>query len=452
LDLLSREGALREEASSFGDLAMAVIVWISVFAIVFVMGYPIALGMFISSALYLLLSHTDLSLLMDMMVIKFENMFILLAVPLFIFTAKVMNAGKITDRIFEFAQGGLGSVKGGLGYVNVVASIIFAGMSGSEIADVSGLGTVEIKAMKDAGYDGAFSCAVTCASATIGPIIPPSIPIIIYAMLSGTSVGYLFLGGFIPGFLLGGAIMVVIYLLSAKRNYPRGERIPFKKFLRSFVKAFPALMAPVLLLYGIYGGVFTPTESAGVVAAYVLFLSLFVYRTLGLKELYKVIIDTVLSTGYISFFIAGAFIFGYVVATEEIGVLITNGFITLGLTSTKWTTLLSVNILYLILGCFFDVTAIQLIIIPMLLPLVKSVGIDLVHFGIITCLNLMIALDTPPYGETGFITSAISGTPLHEIVREMVLYFLPCEIAVLAMVTYLPDLVLWLPRLAGYAG
>lgn len=431
---------------------MAVIVWISVFAIIFAMGYPIALGMFISSALYLLLSHTDLSLLMDMMVIKFENMFILLAVPLFIFTANVMNAGKITARIFDFAQSALGSLKGGLGYVNVGASIIFAGMSGSEIADVSGLGTVEIKAMKDAGYDGPFSCAVTCASATIGPIIPPSIPMIIYAMLSGASVGYLFLGGFIPGFLLAGAIMVVIYILSAKRNYPRGERISFKKLLRSFVRAFPALMAPVLLLYGIYGGVFTPTESAGVVAAYVLFLSIFVYRTLGLKELYKVIINTVLSTGYISFFIAAAFIFGYVVATEEISILITNAFVSLGLTSSKWMTLLSINVLFLILGCFFDVTAIQLIIIPILLPLVKSVGIDLVHFGVISSLNLMIALDTPPYGQTGFIVAAISGTPLSKVVKEMLLYFIPCEIAALALVTYVPDLVLWVPRLAGYMG
>lgn len=431
---------------------MAIIIWISVFAIVFAMGYPIAMGMLISSALYLLVSHIDLSLLMDMMVIKFEGNFVLLAVPLFIFTAKVMNAGKITDRIFDFAQGALGSLKGGLGYVNIVASIIFAGMSGSEIADVAGLGAVEIKVMKDAGYDGAFSCAVTCASATIGPIIPPSIPMIIYSMLSGASVGYLFLGGFIPGFLLGGTLMVVVYILSVKRNYPRGKKVPLKELMGSFARAFPALMAPVLLLYGIYGGIFTPTESAGIVAAYVLFLSLFVYRTLGLKELYKVLIDTVLSTGYISFLIAGAFLLSYVVAREGIPILITNAFVSLGLTSSKWITLLSINILFLMLGCFFDVSAIQLIIIPILLPLVKAAGIDLVHFGIISTFNLMIALDTPPYGQTAFIASAISETPLHKVVREMLLYFIPCEIAALAIVTYVPDLVLWLPRLAGYAG
>ncbi|RLE14925.1 TRAP transporter large permease, partial [Candidatus Aerophobetes bacterium] len=308
---------------------MAVIVWILAFAAIFAMGYPIALGMFVSSVLYLLLSHIDLSLIVDNMVLKFESNFVLLAVPLFIFTAKVMNAGKITNRIFDLAQDALGSLRGGLGYVNIVASIIFAGMSGSEIADVAGLGTVEIKAMKDAGYDGPFACAVTCASATIGPIIPPSIPMIIYSMLSGASVGYLFLGGFIPGFLLGGTLMVVVYVLSVKRNYPRGKKIPFKKFVKGFVKSFPALMAPVLLLYGIYGGIFTPTESAGIVAAYVVILSLFVYRTLGLKELYKVIIDTVVSTGYISFIIAGAFMLSYVVAREEIPNLVANVFISL---------------------------------------------------------------------------------------------------------------------------
>jgi len=431
---------------------VAVIVWILAFAAIFAMGYPIALGMFVSSVLYLLLSHIDLSLIVDNMVLKFEGNFVLLAVPLFIFTAKVMNAGKITNRIFDLAQDALGSLRGGLGYVNIVASIIFAGMSGSEIADVAGLGTVEIKAMKDAGYDGPFACAVTCASATIGPIIPPSIPMIIYSMLSGASVGYLFLGGFIPGFLLGGTLMIVVYVLSVRRNYPRGKKIPFKKLVKGFVKSFPALMAPVLLLYGIYGGVFTPTESAGIVAAYVVILSLFVYRTLGLKELYKVVIDTVVSTGYISFIIAGAFMLSYVVAREEIPNLVANGFISLGLTSSKWITLLSINGLFLILGCFLDVSAIQLVIIPILLPLVKNVGIDLVHFGVITTFNLMIALDTPPYGETGFITSAISGTPLHKVVREMLLYFIPCEIAALMLVTYLPDLVLWLPRLAGYAG
>jgi len=430
---------------------MAVAVWLIAFAAVFAMGYPIAFGMVISSVLYFLLSNVDLATVMDMMVIKFENQFVLLAVPLFIFTAKVMNAGKITERVFDFARTLIGPVKGGLGYVNIVASIIFAGMTGSEIADVAGIGTVEIKAMKDAGYDGPFSCAVTCASATIGPIIPPSIPMIIYSMLSGASVGYLFLGGFIPGFVLAGLLMVLVYILSVKRNYPAGERVSFRGFLKALGKAFFALMAPILLLGGIYGGIFTPTEAAGVVSVYSLILSLVVYRTLGLRTLYKILIETVVSTGFVSFLVAGAFVFGYVVAREEIPALLTGGFINLGLMYNKWTVLLSLNALFLVLGYFIDVSAILLIVVPMVLPLVEAAGIDLVHFGVVAVFNLMIALDTPPYSPTLFITSAISKTPLSDVIREMWL-FIAFEIGALMVCTFFPDVVLWLPRLAGYKG
>ncbi|MBW1699767.1 MAG: TRAP transporter large permease subunit, partial [Deltaproteobacteria bacterium] len=230
---------------------MALTLWIAVFVAAFVMGYPIALAMIISSALYLLTSELDLAILMDQMVIKFENQFVLLAVPLFIFTAKIMNASKITDRIFNFAKSLVGSLKGGLGHVNVIASIIFAGMTGSEIADVAGLGAIEIKAMKDEGFDGPFSCAVTCASATIGPIIPPSIPMVIYSLFSGASLGYLFLGGFIPGLVLGLTLMALIYFISVKRNYPRGVKTGFREFVGSFSDSFFALMAPVILLAGI---------------------------------------------------------------------------------------------------------------------------------------------------------------------------------------------------------
>ena len=430
---------------------MAIIVWAVVFAAVFALGYPIAFGMFISSVLYLLISHISLMTVMDLMVIKFENQFVLLAVPLFIFTAKVMNAAKLTDKLFNFAKLLVGPLKGGLGHVNIVASVIFAGMSGSEIADVAGLGTVEIKAMQDSGYDGPFACAVTCASATIGPIIPPSIPMVIYSMLSGASVGYLFLGGIIPGLILGIVLMILVFILSFKRNYPSGKWVPFREFLKVTFESFPVILAPVILLGGIYGGIFTPTEAAGIVAIYVVLLSLFVYKTLGLKSLYKVFIESVISTGFISFIVAGAFLFGYVVAREDIPAMITKGFINLGLMHNRWTVLLSLNILFLALGCFIDVSAILLIIVPIVLPLVQAAGIDLVHFGVVTVFNLMIALDTPPYGETTFITSAISGTPLPDVLREM-LIFIGFELLALFIVTYIPDTVLWIPRLAGYKG
>jgi C4-dicarboxylate transporter DctM subunit len=430
---------------------MAVAIWLFVFCLIFALGYPIGFGMILSSIIYLILSGISLFTVMDVMVIQFENQFVLLAVPLFIFSAKVMNSAKLTDRLFEFAGTLVGPVRGGLGHVNIIGSIIFAGMSGSELADVAGLGTVEIKAMKDAGYDGGFACAVTSASAVIGPIIPPSIPMIIYSMLSGESVGYLFLGGVIPGVILGGCLMVVVAILSVKRNYPRGRWVPFPQFLTILRKSFLILMAPVILLGGIYGGVFTPTEAAGVISVYVLILSLFVYRTLGLTALYKVFVESVASTGFISFIVAAAFIFGYVVAREEIPVMITNVFISLGLMSSKWMVLLSLNALFLFLGCFIDVSAILLIIVPIVLPLVKAAGIDLVHFGVVVTFNLMMALGTPPYGQCLFITSAVSGTPLKDVIREM-LNFLVFELIGLLIVTFVPETVLWIPRLAGYKG
>jgi C4-dicarboxylate transporter DctM subunit len=411
---------------------VAVAVWLIVFLAIFALGYPVAFGMFVSSVLYLILSNIDLSTVINVMIIQFESQFVLLAVPLFIFTAKVMNASKLTDRLFDFAKVLVGPLKGGLGHVNIVASIIFA-------------------AMKDAGYDGPFACAVTCASATIGPIIPPSIPMVIYSMLSGASVMYLFLGGVIPGFILAAVLMVLVFILSIKRKYPTAELVSFREFVRIFVKSFFVILAPVILLGGIYGGVFTPTEAAGVVGVYALILSLFVYRTLGLRALYKVFIETVVNTGFVSFIVACAFIFGYVVAREEIPVLITRGFISLGLMKSQMTVLLSLNILFLILGCFIDVSAILLIIVPLVLPLVEAAGIDLVHFGVVTVFNLMIALDTPPFGPTAFITSAISQTPLPDVLKEM-LIFIAFELIALAMITYFSDTVLWIPRLAGYQG
>jgi len=430
---------------------VAVIVWLVIFVATFVLGYPIAFGMFISSVLYFFISGIDLTTILDIMVIKFENQFILLAVPLFIFTAKAMNAARLTDRLFDFAKALVGPVKGGLGHVNIVASIIFAGMSGSEIADVAGLGTVEIKAMQDAGYDGPFACAVTCASATIGPIIPPSIPMVIYASLSGASTGYLFLGGVIPGLLLGVVLMVLVTILSHKRDYPVGKWVSLRGFVKIFIESFFVILAPVILLGGIYGGIFTPTEAAGVVSVYVMFLALFVYRSLGLRALYKVFIESVVSTGFVSFIVACSFLFSYVVAREEIPALITENFIKLGLMDSQWSVLLSLNILFLILGCFIDVSAILLIIVPIVLPLVEAAGIDLVHFGVVAVFNLMIALDTPPYGETTFITSAISGTPLPDVLREMI-KFISFELIALFIITYFPDIVLWIPRLAGYQG
>ncbi len=230
-----------------------------------------------------------------------------------------------------------------------------------------------------------------------------------------------------------------------------GQWVSLRGFVKIFIESFFVILAPVILLGGIYGGIFTPTEAAGVVSVYVMILALFVYRSLGLRALYKVFVESVVSTGFVSFIVACSFLFGYVVAREELPSLITQGFLNLGLMNSQWSVLLSLNILFLILGCFIDVSAILLIIVPIVLPLAKAVGIDLVHFGVVTVFNLMIALDTPPYGETTFITSAISGTPLPEVLREMIT-FIGFELIALFIITYFPDVVLWLPRLAGYQG
>jgi len=431
---------------------MGLIAFIIVFGVMFALGYPLVFAMIAGGILYLMLSGYSLGGLVDLLAIHFSSQVVLVAVPLFVFTANVMNDCDITKIMFDFIRKALGGIKGGLGYANIVASVIFAGMSGSEIADVSGIGAIEIKAMLDEGYDGAFSCAVTSASATIGPIIPPSIPMVIYSMLTGASLGYLFLAGFLPGFLLAGMEMILVYILSKVRNYPAGERIPFSHLARAFIKSFPALLAPIILLWGIYGGVFTATEAAAVVAGYSILISFFIYKTLGWKKLYTIIKKTLEMMGYISSIVAAAYIVTYISSMERIPEVLTNIFIESGFLSNKWTFLLSANILYFLLGMFIDVSIIQLMVIPIIFPLAQKLGIDPVHFGVVTTMNLMMALDTPPYGQTGFITSAISKTPLSEVFKEMLLYWIPVEFATLMIVTYWPDFVLLIPRLFGYSG
>lgn len=431
---------------------MGKIVFFLTFGTMFVLGYPIVFSMIAAGILYFLATGISLPNLLDILTIQFSGQYVLISVPLFIFTANVMNDCEITTRLFDFIKKALGGIRGGLGYANIAASIIFAGMSGSEIADVSGIGSIEIKAMLDEGYDGPFACAVTAASATIGPIIPPSIPMVIYSMLTGTSLGYLFLAGFLPGFLLGAFEMLMVYILSRVRNYPYGKRVPLPLLIRSFWVSLPALLAPAILLAGIYGGIFTATEAAAVVAVYVILISWFIYRTLGWKKLYRILMRTAEAVGYISFIVASANIFTYVVAREHIPQLLTEAFINAGLLSNRVLLLLSTNLLYFILGMFIDVSIIQLVVIPMIFPLVTAAGIDPVHFGIITTVNLMMALDTPPYGQTGYITSALSGTPLREVFKEMLKYWIPIEVAALMVITFWPDFVLFLPRLFGYSG
>lgn len=431
---------------------MALTIFLIIFAVSFALGYPIAFGMLAAGIVYLMIKGLSLANVLDMMVIGLSNQTVLIAVPLFILAANIMNDTEITNRLFDFVRKTFGRIRGSLGYANVVASVIFAGMTGSQLADVAGLGKIEIKAMMDAGYDGPFSCAVTAASATIGPIVPPSIPMVLYSMISGASLGYLFLAGFIPGIVLAGFEMVLVYILSRARNYPVEGKVPFSQLARSFFMALPAMLAPVILLLGMYGGAFTPTEAAAIVVAYAIVTSVFIYRTLGWKKLYKILIKTAEDIGYVSIMVAAAQLVSYVVTRERLAIKLTESLVNAGLASKPLLLLAVINVLYFILGMFIDASVTILVVIPLLLPVVRAAGIDLVHFGVVSVFNIMIGLDTPPYAQTAFITSAMSGTPVKDVFKEMLKFWIPAEVLALIVVTYFPDLVLFLPRLFGYKG
>jgi len=422
------------------------IVFILCFALTFILRIPLALGMLMSSIYYCLLSlgpATGLQMPATQLLNNLNVKFILIAVPLFVFTAKVMNTGKITEMIFKFSNILVGRWRGGMGHVNVLASIIFSGMTGSAVADASGLGIMEIEAMRKQHYDDGFSCAITAASATIGPIFPPSIPMIFYAMFSGASIGKLFLGGMTPGILMGIALMIYIAYISKKRNYPKGKSYPFREIIKITIKAFPALLTPVILLGGIYSGIVTPTEAAALAGFYAMIISFFVYRSLGLKQLLEVIVDTVKTTGTLSLMVGAAFAFSYIVAIEHIPDMISGIF--LGFTNNKYLMLLVINIVFIILGMFVDTSCIQVVFVPMVLPLVEAMGIDLVHFGVVIVLNQMIGLCTPPFGMLLFIVSGISGTALKVVIKE-IFPMLLVLIAVLLLITYVPQIVLFIPN------
>jgi len=431
-------------------MSFPLFVFLFCFVLTFILRIPIALGMLMSSIYYFAFASgpaTGIQMAATQLLTQLNVKFILIAVPLFVFTAKVMNTGAITEMVFRFANILVGKWKGGMGHVNVVASIIFSGMTGSAVADASGLGIMEIESMRKQHYDDGFSCAITAASATIGPIFPPSIPMVFYAMFSGASIGNLFLGGMAPGILIGIALMIYIAYIAKKRNYPKGKIYPFKEFIKITISAFPALLTPVILLGGIYSGIVTPTEAGALAAFYAIIISFFIYRTMGLKQLLSVIVDTVKTTGTLSLIVGAAFTFSYIVAIEHIPDMIAGIFF--GFTNNKYLMLLIINIIFLILGMFVDTSCIQVVFVPMVLPLVKAMGIDLVHFGVVIVLNMMIGLSTPPFGMLLFIVSGISGTPLRTVIKEIFPMILVL-IIVLLMVTYIPDIVLFIPRSVGW--
>ena len=414
-----------------------------------VLRLPIGFGMLISGISYLVFKRQDLGLASEQILNGLYNSYILLAVPLFIFAASVMNAGTVSERLFDFAQAIVGRLRGGLAHVNIIVSVIFSGMSGSAIADAAGPGIVSIRMMEKIGYSPEFAGALTAASSTIGPIIPPSIPLVIYAMVSSASVGALFLAGVIPGLMMAVALMVAVHFVAVRRGLPRGERLPLAAYPRILARGFLPLTLPVVLLGGIYTGVFTPTEAAAVAALYALFLAGIVYKALSWKRLYEILVESSKASASVTLIIASAFIINYALTAENVPVLVANWLTGMQLSPTAF--LLMVNILFLILGCLLDTSIMLLVLVPILLPTAKLLGIDLVHLGVVLAVNMMIGLITPPFGMLLFVINALAGVSLKGMIREGWL-FIGVLLVALGVMTFVPQTVLWLPRMMGYAG
>ena len=409
---------------------------------------PIGFGMLAAGIGYLLATHQDLGLVAEQVSNGLYNSYVLLAVPLFVFAANLMNAGTVSERIFDFCRILVGPMRGGLAQVDILVSVIFSGMSGSAIADAAGPGLVTIRQMlKKPEYSRGFAGAVVVASATLGPIIPPSIPMVIYALVSGTSVGALFLGGVVPGVLMAGLMMLVVHWIAVRRNMPRETPVPRSEWATlAFRGALPVSM-PIVLLGGIYSGAFTPTEAAAVAALHALLLSTLVFRALSWRSFWAVVLESARGSAVITLILAGSFMLNYALTAEGVPQAMAQWVAGMQLSQIQF--LLLVNLLFLVLGCFLDVSVLLLVFVPMLLPAARLLGVDLVHFGVLVVLNMMIGLIHPPFGMLLFVTKALTGIPIGDMVREG-WPFLLMLLALLLAMTFFPQIVLWLPHTMGY--
>lgn len=407
------------------------------------MRVPVVFSLLLSCLFYILFLNPIPMVVLAHRMVGSLQAFPLLALPLYILAADIMNSGRISEEMFRFARSLVGHIRGSLGHVNVVASMVFAGMSGSITADTAGLGKIEIPMMVKAGYDKPFAVAVTGASSIIGPIMPPSIQMILYGMIAEVSVGRLFVGGAIPGVVMGLAIMAAIYFYAVRRNYPRDpRRAALSDVWASFRKSFFALLTPVIILGGIVTGIFTPTEAAVVAVVYAFVISFFVYRTLKLSQLLPMVVGSAVTTGMILVIMGAASVFGWIVTMENVPVLIRDAI--LAATDKQWVVLLILNVVFLIAGCFFDICAIILVFTPMILPVLQAFQIDLVHWGVVEVLNVCIGFLTPPFGVGLYVLADLSGLTVAQVTRAVAPFLIPLLVTLL-LITYIPQLVLWLP-------
>ncbi|MGB9700376.1 MAG: TRAP transporter large permease [Thermodesulfobacteriota bacterium] len=421
---------------------------VAIFAVLIgmiMMGLPIAVSMGLTSVIFfIILGEIDTLTMIPARMYSSTTGFPLLAIPFFILVGILMNTGGMTQRIFRLAQCMVGHIKGGLGHVNVVSSMIFAGMSGAAVADAAGLGIIEIEAMTKAGFPRRFSAAVTAASSTIGPVIPPSIPFVIFGSLTGTSVGRLFLGGFIPGLIMGLGMMITVYITSSKRGYPREKRASLKEFIDSALDAWSAILTPIIIIGGILVGIFTPTEASVVAAIYALILTIGVYRELNIRDLPRIFWQTLENSVRVLFIISAAGIFGWLLIHQKIPEMVIKNL--MALSHNPWVILVILNIILLILGCFMEGISIMLLTIPIFMPLINKLGIDPVHFGVMMTLNLMVGLLTPPVGIVLYAVASVGNVPMWELAAELKWYIVAIIIS-LALITFIPGLVTFIPNL-----
>jgi C4-dicarboxylate transporter DctM subunit len=409
---------------------------------------PLALVMFAAGAAYLFGTGQDVGLLVGQVMSQMTAMYVLVAVPMFILAANLMNAASVSERLWSLADALVGRFRGGMGHVTVLVSMIFSSMSGSAVTDASGPGLVATRMMRDVGrYPPGLACAITAAAATIAPIIPPSIPLVIYALLSGASIGALFLAGLVPGALMGLSLMLTIRLVAHRMALPAGQAVAWHEMPRVLARSALSLTLPVVLLGGIWSGIFTPTEAAAAAAFWALFLGVIVYRRIGPRDTRDAFAESCRQSASTMLLIASAFILNYAVANEGLADRLVTTIAALELSQAQF--LLLVNVFFLVLGCFLDGSVMMLVFVPLLIPSARALGVDLTHFGIVVTVNFMIGLITPPYGLLLFVMAALTRTPLAAIMRSVLPFVLTLMVA-LGLLTYVPDITLFLPRMFGY--
>ncbi len=429
-------------------MTSALMALIAVLVAGFLLRAPIGFSMIAGGVAYLAVKGQDLGMVSEQILNGLYNSYVLLAVPLFILAANIMNAGTVSDRLFDFCAILVGRFRGGLAQVNILVSVVFAGMSGSAIADAAGPGLISIKQMlKRPEYTPGFAGAIVAAAATLGPIIPPSIPLVIYGLVSGASVGALFLGGVLPGFMMAFLLMIAVYIIARHRNMPRERRIPLSEWPGICYRGALPLSIPVVLLTGIYTGAFTPTEAAAVAAFQALIVAGVIYRALTWRKLWEVILESTRGSAVITLIIAGSFIINYAFTAEGVPHMLATWVMDMHFSKVQF--LLMVNVLFLALGCVMDISVLLLVFVPILLPVAVALHIDLVHFGVMVVLNMMIGLIHPPFGMLLFVINALTGIPIKDMMMEGWLFLIMLLLLLFGIMLY-PEIVLIVPHSMGY--